>query len=186
MEISYSELQNQVVNGNVTKVVFEERRVSGDFKNEFTKKVGNQDVTAKKFTSMIPFPSDPELLKLMKDHDVLIEAKASSNWGNLLIIFASLAISDILLDIHACARCRAGRRGFSRLANPKPGCLTGSRPKVTFADVAGCDEAKQELAGNYRISERPGQISKTWAAKFPKARCFWVLPEPAKHYWPAP
>src|SRR3989304_2765266 len=40
VEISYSELQSQVVSGNVTKVTFEERRVLGEFRSEFTKRVG--------------------------------------------------------------------------------------------------------------------------------------------------
>jgi cell division protease FtsH len=166
VDISYSELQNQVVNGNITKVVFEERRVSGDFKSEFTKKVGNQDVTAKKFTSMIPFASDSDLLKLLKDNNVLIEAKASSNWGNLLI--ASLPwLFLIFFWIFMLRQMQGGPKGIFSFGKSKARLLTGSRPKVTFADVAGCDEAKQELQEIIEFLRDPAKFQKL-GGKIPK------------------
>ncbi len=171
VEITYTDLQNQILAGNVSRVTFEERRVSGDFKNDFTKKVGNQTVTAKKFTSMIPFASDSELLKLMEDHDVPIEAKAVKQLGQPADRNPPLALFNIFLDLHASPDAGRARREFSRLENQRLGFLTGSRPKVTFADVAGCDEAKQELEEIIEFLKDPGKFQKL-AEKSPKARCF--------------
>jgi cell division protease FtsH len=164
--ISYSELQSQVESGNVTKVIFEDRQVSGDFKKELTKKVGNQSVTAKKFTSMIPFSSDPDLLKLLEAHGVTVEAKASSNWGNLLT-YALPWLFLIFFWIFMLRQMQGGPKGIFSFGKSKARLLSGSRPKVTFADVAGCDEAKQELEEIIEFLKDPGKFQKL-GGKIPK------------------
>ncbi len=167
VEISYSDLQNQVEAGNVTRVSFEERKVSGDFKNDFTKKVGNQQVTAKKFTTMIPFSNDPDLLKLLEAHNVYIEAKAGSNWGNLLTYSLPWLLIIFFWIFMLRQMQGGGPKGIFSFGKSKARLLTGSRPKVTFADVAGCDEAKQELQEIIEFLRDPGKFQKL-GGKIPK------------------
>ena len=166
VEISYSELLSQIKADNVTKAVFEERKVSGDFKADFTKKVGNQDVTAKKFQSMIPFSDDSELLKTMEEHNVTIEAKAGSNWGNLLT-YSLPWLFLIFFWIFMLRQMQGGPKGIFSFGKSKARLLTGSRPKVTFADVAGCDEAKEELQEIIEFLKDPGKFQKL-GGKIPK------------------
>jgi len=166
VEISYSELMNQIRTGNVTKVVFEDRRVSGEFKTEFTKRVGNQDVTARRFNSMIPFSDDPELLDLLEESGVLIEARASSNWGNLLT-YSLPWLFLIFFWVFMLRQMQGGPKGIFSFGKSKARLLTGSRPKVTFADVAGCDEAKQELQEIIEFLRDPAKFQKL-GGKIPK------------------
>jgi cell division protease FtsH len=166
VEISYSELLSQIKADNVTKAVFEERKVSGDFKADFTKKVGNQDVTAKKFQSMIPFSDDSELLKTMEEHNVAIEAKAGSNWGNLLT-YSLPWLFLIFFWVFMLRQMQGGPKGIFSFGKSKARLLTGSRPKVTFADVAGCDEAKEELQEIIEFLKDPGKFQKL-GGKIPK------------------
>jgi cell division protease FtsH len=178
VEVSYSELQNQIRSGNVTKVIFEERRVSGDFKTEYTKRVGNQDVTAKKFHSMIPFSDDPELLDLLEENGVLIEAKASSNWGNLLT-YSLPWLFLIFFWVFMLRQMQGGPKGIFSFGKSKARLLTGSRPKVTFADVAGCDEAKQELQEIIEFLRDPGKFQKL-GGKIPKGALLLGAPGTGK------
>ena len=166
VEISYTELQDQVRTDNVSKVIFEERRVSGEFKKEYTKKVNNQEVTAKKFSSMIPFSNDPDLLNLLEEHDVLIEAKGGSNWGNLLT-YSLPWLFLIFFWVFMLRQMQGGPKGIFSFGKSKARLLTGSRPKVTFADVAGCDEAKQELQEIIEFLREPGKFQKL-GGKIPK------------------
>jgi cell division protease FtsH len=166
VDISYSELLSQIKNDNVAKVVFEERHISGEFKKEFTKRVGNQDVTAKRFGSMIPFADDPKLLETLEQNGVLIEAKASSNWGPVLT-YSLPWLFLIFFWIFMLRQMQGGPKGIFSFGKSKARLLTGSRPKVTFADVAGCDEAKQELQEIIEFLRDPGKFQKL-GGKIPK------------------
>ena len=50
-----------------------------------------------------------------------------------------------------------GAKAFS-FGKSKAKLLTGDTPKVTFADVAGADEAKSRAAGDHRVPEGPAEV----------------------------
>ena len=62
---------------------------------------------------------------------------------------------------------QGGPKGIFSFGKSKARLLTGSRPKVTFADVAGCDEAKQELQEIIEFLRDPGKFQKL-GGKIPK------------------
>jgi cell division protease FtsH len=127
VEISYTELLSQIRIGNVSEVTFEDRKVTGEFKTEFTKIVRDREVTGSKFISMIPFTGDEELLKLMQENDVLIEAKGSSNWGNLLI-YALPWMFLIFFWLFMIRQMQGGPKGIFTFGKSKAKLLSGSKP----------------------------------------------------------
>ena len=58
--------------------------------------------------------------------------------------------------------------------------------KVTFADVAGVDEAKDELQEVVDFLKNPADSTAGWARACPKACCWSVRPAPARPCWRAP
>jgi cell division protease FtsH len=178
VEISYTELLDQIDTGNVRKATFEDRKVTGEFHSEFSKIVRGQEVTALKFRSMIPFTGDEELLKLMQEKEVLIEAKSSSNWGSLFT-YALPWLFLIFFWFFMIRQMQGGPRGIFSFGKSKAKLLTGSRPKVTFMDVAGCDEAKQELQEIIEFLRDPGKFQKL-GGKIPKGALLLGAPGTGK------
>ena len=95
-------------------------------------------------------PSDSDLIKLLKEKGVLISVRPNSGhpfWVSFLInalpFLLIVGIWILLLRQWQGAGNRAISFGKSR---PRVyGVGSGNRPNVTFNDVAGCDEAKEEL-----------------------------------------
>ena len=58
--------------------------------------------------------------------------------------------------------------------------------KVTFKDVAGADEEKEELEEIVEFLHDPQQAIPSWARIFPRACCWWALRAPARRCWPRP
>jgi len=178
VEISYTELRNQVEIGNIRIATFEDRKVTGEFNSEFTKIVGGREVKGDKFQSMIPFTGDEELLKLMQEMDVLIEAKSSSSWGSLFT-YALPWLFLIFFWFFMIRQMQGGPRGIFSFGKSKAKLLSGSRPKTTFLDVAGCDEAKQELQEIIEFLRDPAKFQKL-GGKIPKGALLLGAPGTGK------
>ena len=141
-EISYSQFTEQLDQGNVAAVEITERQeVKGDFKHAVP--LGRKDV--ERFITLLPFESSDSWVATLRAQGVDVRAKeVKQSFG--VFVFSFLPYLFILGFIIFMLRQmqQGGNRAFA-FGKSKAKLLTGDTPKVTFADVAGCDEAKQEL-----------------------------------------
>src|ERR671939_18563 len=141
-EFSYTEFSKQLDQGNVARVeVFDGKRLEGDFKNPVTQ----DNRTAKSFTVLLPVANSEQFIKRLEDANVPILAKEPKG-GITAIIIAALPWSVILgLWFFLLRQLQAGGSRAFAFGKSKAKLLAGDTPKITFADVAGADEAKVEL-----------------------------------------
>ncbi len=168
-EITFSELLEQVDSGNVTEVTFKEREVEGRLREakSFPSVSGGKTFT--KFKSRIPFPDvNYELVNRMEKHNVQIVAKTESAFFSYLLAAAPWIILIFFwLFFIRQMQSGGGPKGLFSFGKSKAKLLTDERPKVTFDDVAGVEEAKEELKEIIEFLREPGKFQKL-GGKIPK------------------
>ncbi|MGQ9631582.1 MAG: ATP-dependent zinc metalloprotease FtsH [bacterium] len=136
-DITFSEFLKKVENGDVRSVAISEKEV---FVELFD---GSRTKTRLVF-------EDPQLVKdLVTKHDIQVESRPLSQqnlWLN--IFFQALPMILMLgLIIYFIRQMQIGGNRALSFGKSRARLYTqnGKQPKITFADVAGVDEAKQEL-----------------------------------------
>jgi cell division protease FtsH len=142
--IPYNVFKAQVSEGNVSSVTILDTTITGTTKKAVSAP-GSSD-TATHFTTGKPTVPDNDLLPELLKQNVTVDFKTQSTpaWESFLISFgpALLLIAGLLYLNRRAAGAAGGVFGLgqsrARLYDPE-------RPKTTFADVAGIDDAKAEL-----------------------------------------
>src|SRR5215213_1279972 len=141
-EFSYTEFSRQLDQGNVARVeVYDGKRLEGDFRNPVTQ----DNRTAKSFQVLLPVANSEAFVKRLEDAGVPILAKEPKGGITAIIIAALPWIVILGLWFFLLRQLQAGGSRAFAFGKSKAKLLAGDTPKVTFADVAGADEAKVEL-----------------------------------------
>ncbi len=141
-EIDYTQYSQELDRGNVSKVNIQDGKViTGDLKSKIH--VGDKDIS--KFTVRLPVANDSKEVERLRDNHVVIQAEdAKPSFGGYLVMWLPyILIFGFWLFLFRQMQA-GGAKAFS-FGKSKAKLLTGDTPKVTFADVAGADEAKEEL-----------------------------------------
>jgi cell division protease FtsH len=141
-QIDYTQYNRQLEQGNIAKVTIQDGKViTGELKNRI--QIGNHDVT--KFTVRLPVANDSKEVERLRAANVNIAAEdAKPSFGGYFLMFLPyILIFGFWLFLFRQMQA-GGAKAFS-FGKSKAKLLTGDTPKVTFADVAGADEAKEEL-----------------------------------------
>ena len=148
VEIAYSVFKKQVVAGNVTEITNTAGTIAGTTKKAVTSDDGSQKGTA--FVTTRPAYDDPGLEALLEDHGVKVTATEGGGPGLLTLLMwvvpAVLLLAGFLYLGRRSMSATGGSSGVFGLGRSKARLYDADKPGVTFADVAGVDEAKAELA----------------------------------------
>src|ERR671924_1351958 len=156
-EFSYTEFSKQLDQGNVARVeVFDGKRLEGDFRSPVTQ----DGRSAKSFTVLLPVANSEEFVKRLDDAGVPILAKEPKGGITAIVIAALPWIVILGLWFFLLRQLQAGSGRAFAFGKSKAKLLTGDTPKVTFADVAGADEAKVELQEIIEFLKDPQKFTK--------------------------
>jgi cell division protease FtsH len=174
--LPYSAFKEQVTGGNVSQVRIVGDEITGTFvqamvppapatgPGEVVKTAGEQKTaedqkSAAYATFRTTFPSlvgDASLLSLLDAHHVVTDVAApSAPWFAILLTNGIPVVLMLLLIVwmsRQATRSQAGVFGFGR---NKARRYADDQPKVTFADVAGADEAKGDLTEVVDVLRNP-------------------------------
>jgi cell division protease FtsH len=157
VEISYTEYSRQLEGNNLQSATVEGgRMVIGEFKEPVL--LGQSQV--KKFsTKLLVSNSDAEVARL-RAADVTLEARDERmSFGSILLQLLPWILIIGFWIFFMRQMQSGGNKAFS-FGKSKAKLLSGDTPKITFADVAGADEAKVELQEIIEFLKDPQKFTK--------------------------
>jgi len=156
-EFTYTSFKQQLATGNVKSVtVYDGKQLEGEFVNPVTQE-GHK---ARAFVVLLPIKDSELLLGDLERANVQVSAKEPKIGVANFLLAALPWIVIIGLWVFLLRQLQAGgSRAFS-FGKSKAKLLSGDTPKLTFADVAGADEAKVELQEIIEFLKDPGKFTR--------------------------
>ena len=155
--ISYTQYRSELDRDNIRKVKIQAGKyVQGEFKTP----VPYDGRNVPKFNVRLPMENAQAEVDSLNKHSVVIEAEDArpSVTAYILNFLPWLLLIGFYLFLFRQMQA-GGAKAFS-FGKSKAKLLTGDTPKVTFADVAGADEAKQELQEIIEFLRDPQKFTK--------------------------
>lgn len=147
-QISYSQLLDLVMAGKVARVTLQGDSISGE------------KLDGKSFQTYAPH--DPELIKILREKGVEISAKPAdeSPWYTSFLISWLPTLLLIGIWIFFMRQMQAGGGKAMSFGKSRARLMTESTVKITFNDVAGIDEVKEEVAEIIDFLKDPKKFSR--------------------------
>jgi len=158
--MSYSAFIERVNQGAVEKVSMNENQVSGQYR----------DAAGEMKSFNLQVPNDPSLVQRLLDNQVEVDVKAPAEVPFLLSILISWFPMLLLIGVWIFFMRQmqgGGKGGAMGFGKSRAKLLAENTNRVTFADVAGCDEAKQEVTEVIEFLREPSKFTRL-GGKIPK------------------
>jgi cell division protease FtsH len=161
-EIVFSDFMSAVERGEVQEVVIQGHNIQGKYKN------------GERFRTFAP--NDPELVKSLREKSVKIAAKPEdeSPWYMVLLLNWFPMLLLIGVWIFFMRQMQVGGGKAMSFGKSRAKLLTENQHRVTFSDVAGVDEAKDDLQEIIAFLKDPKKFTKL-GGRIPKG-CLLVGP----------
>ncbi len=133
-EVSYSDFLRRIDNNDIKTVTIQGQRLTG--------------ITGDTKTVLSYAPEDPGLVARLESKNVNVKAQPESTGNSTFmnLLFSLLPVVILIgVWIFFMRQMQGGSRGAMGFGKSKAKLLTEAHGRVTFQDVAGVDEAKQDL-----------------------------------------
>jgi len=174
-DITYSRFRDELAANNITKVTLRGKNARGQFRHPVkvpaaTVEQKGNTITVSSFNTTLPSIEDPTLLPELASRrvEVTVVSTESSAFGTVfLYLLPWLIIIGVWLFVMRGMRKQGPTGMMGSFARSGAKAYTSEKIEVTFADVAGMEEAKQELREVVEYLKEPKKFQEL-GGKVPK------------------
>jgi len=161
-------LDPKVPSKNVLSADFSQLDIKGELRKNslFYDEKNKSKETFKYFKTRMPFENS-KLIDTLVAKGVIVNSSESPMWKGLLLNFLVPILFFALIWIFFIRQMQAGGNRALAFGKSRAKQLSEDHPLITFKDVAGVDEAKQELQEIIDFLKDPKKFQKL-GAKIPK------------------
>lgn len=145
-EISFSEFMDKAEQGELSKVIFDDQNITAIDKAET------------EYTTHLPY-QDAELVKYLNEKGITVISRRPSRFLSILLGWLPFIIF-IGLWIFIMRSMQSGGGKVFSFGKSRARLFVGGRTNITFKDVAGVQEAKEELEEIVEFLKAPGKFQK--------------------------
>jgi cell division protease FtsH len=155
-ELSYTQFKETVREEKIASLEIGESEIKGAFKD------------GKEFRVVWKTGSDPELIALLEEHNVNYKfASPPSNWFSMILIYGLPILLIVAFWFFLYRQAQVGGNQALSFGKSRARLFLDERPRVTFSDVAGIEEVKEELQEEIEFLRNPKKFQ-VLGAKIPK------------------
>lgn len=155
--LKYSEFTQAVRDGKVASVKVQGEHITGEFTPEVKAELSLENT---KFETIGVLNAD--IQDLLDEHKVSYEflEEEQESWLQMLIIYSLPTIILIIFFVYMFRQSQIGGGKALNFGKTKARSLSPDQHKITFADIAGIDEAKAELVEIVDFLKNPGKYQR--------------------------
>lgn len=169
-ELDYSAFKQKVATGQVANLTIAPSVISGTLKEEDNKEVRFKTVRME----------DPDLVRELSAKDISYKAQADNSWvSNILFNVLWIVLLIGLWWFVFIRPQRNDGKSAMNFARSKAKMQDPSKQTITFKDVAGVEEAKEELQDVIKFLKNPKKFQKL-GGKLPKGVLLYGAPGTGK------
>jgi len=168
-KVTYFEFKTLLREGKVQDVVIKKKEIYGKFLESAADTLSQIRKTPVKVGAYFKtvYPDDPELFKLLEEKGINYEVKPDSNLWVTVLSWVLPFVLLFLFWIFLLRRFAGPDGGIMSIGKSKAKVYVEKEIKVTFQDVAGVDEAVEELKEIIEYLKNPQKFVRL-GAKIPK------------------
>ncbi len=176
-EVEASKMQEYITSGEVKEITFVdggEQQIKASLQNGDKKTSFWLDGTQAELDDLVQEQIDAGTIDSSN-----VEVPKASLLGSILVSFLPIVLIILVFLWLMNSMQGGGGRGVMQFAKSRAKLITKDMPKTTFADVAGCDEAIEELGEIKEFLQEPAKFQAV-GAKIPKGVLLYGQPGTGK------